>query len=385
MMVADVGAGTGLFTRPMAAKLAPKGKVFAVDVTEQFIERVKQSCREEGLENVDGILSTPTSTELPAESVDLVFTSDTYHHFEFPFKMLDSIHQALRADGRLIIVDRKQASDHVRSDQETVKEEVVAAGFKFLDESEISEGEYLMRFQKADRPVKPDDARVSSERGAPGQQRAAELNTQVPLSVKYLLFLPEDYEKKESWPLMLFLHGAGERGEDLELVKVHGPPKIVETKKDFPFILVSPQCKQGRWWQPLELTALLDSVVSKYKVDEDRVYVTGLSMGGFGTWSLAAYTPDRFAAVAPICGGGEPHRTRQFPHLPVWVFHGAKDGVVPLERSQEMVDALEKHGGNVKLTVYPEAGHDSWTESYDNPELYEWMLQQKRTVKQSDQ
>ena len=220
---------------------------------------------------------------------------------------------------------------------------------------------------------------------AGGRQQAARLEVHVPLTMDYLLFLPQDYEKKDSWPLMLFLHGAGERGDDLELVKKHGPPKIVETKKDFPFILVSPQCKSRRWWEPFELTALLDDVVAKYKVDEDRIYVTGLSMGGFGTWSLASHTPDRFAAIVPICGGGEPYWTRRFVHLPVWVFHGAKDFAVPLERSEEMVEALKKHGGNVKLTVYPDAGHDSWTETYDNPELYEWLLQQKRGEREAEE
>ena len=104
-------------------------------------------------------------------------------------------------------------------------------------------------------------------------------------------------------------------------------------------------------------------------------------MGGFGTWSLAAYASDRLAAIAPVCGGGEPYRTKEFPHLPVWAFHGAKDGVVPLRRSEEMVAGLEKHGGNPKLTIYPEAGHNSWTEAYNTPELYEWMLKQKRTEK----
>ena len=116
----------------------------------------------------------------------------------------------------------------------------------------------------------------------------------------------ERLRQKDSWPLMLFLHGAGERGDDLELVKKHGPPKLIEAGKDFPFIVVSPQCPQGRWWEPVELATLLDEIVEKQKVDKDRIYVTGLSMGGFGTWSLAAFQPGRFAAIVPICGGGEP-------------------------------------------------------------------------------
>ncbi len=214
---------------------------------------------------------------------------------------------------------------------------------------------------------------------APGQQQSARLDVQVRVTIDYLLFLPEGYDEKDSWPMMLFLHGAGERGDDLELVRKHGPPKIVETKKGFPFILVSPQCKENRWWESLELTALVDEIVAKHKVDEDRIYVTGLSMGGFGTWSLAAYTPNRFAAIAPICGGGEAYWAKRFAHVPVWAFHGGKDRLVPPKRSQQMVDALNKHGGNAKLTIYPEAEHDSWTETYDDPELYDWLLQQKRS------
>lgn len=209
-------------------------------------------------------------------------------------------------------------------------------------------------------------------------QQSARLDRAVNVRMGYLLYLPKDYDQKESWPLLVFLHGSGERGTDLQLVKKHGPPKLIETGKQFPFIVVSPQCPEGQWWQPVELAALLDEIVEKYKVDEDRIYVTGLSMGGFGTWSLAAYTPNRLAAIAPICGGGEIYWTERFSHLPVWVFHGAQDKGVPLRRSEEMVESLKKHGGNVKLTVYPEAGHDSWTETYDNPELYEWLLKQKR-------
>jgi len=209
-------------------------------------------------------------------------------------------------------------------------------------------------------------------------QQKSRLETQVPVRMDYLLSLPEKYESKESWPVLLFLHGAGERGDDLELVKKHGPPKLIEAGKKFPFIVVSPQCPKDRWWEPIELVALLDEIESKYKVDPDRIYVTGLSMGGFGTWRLAFYAPERLAAIAPICGGGEIYWAKRFAHLPVWVFHGAKDKGVPLERSEEMVEALKKNGGNPRFTIYPEAEHDSWTETYDNPKFYEWLLEQKR-------
>jgi predicted peptidase len=177
---------------------------------------------------------------------------------------------------------------------------------------------------------------------------------------------------------MLFLHGAGERGEDLEKVKVHGPPKLIEQGKDFPFIVISPQCPEDQWWSITDLDVLLDEIIGEYKVDTDRIYVTGLSMGGFATWDLAIKYPNRFAAIAPVCGGGNSRLVSTLKELPVWVFHGAKDNVVPLKSSQEMVDALEKADGEVKFTIYPEATHDSWTETYNNPELYEWFLQKRK-------
>ncbi len=215
-----------------------------------------------------------------------------------------------------------------------------------------------------------------------GEQQTATLDKQVPVQMNYLLYLPQAYDDQEAWPLVLFLHGAGERGDDLDLVKKHGPPKLIDNGQHFPFLVVSPQCPKNRWWESFELSALLDDVVEQHKVDEDRIYVTGLSMGGFGSWSLVAYAPKRFAAVAPICGGGEPFLTGLFRDVPFWVFHGAKDSVIPLERSQAMVDALERRKGNVKFTIYPDAGHDAWTETYDNPEFFEWMLKQKRETKQ---
>lgn len=197
----------------------------------------------------------------------------------------------------------------------------------------------------------------------------------------YLLFLPEGYDKTQKlWPLMVFLHGAGERGNNLAKVKYHGPPKIVDKQKDFPFVLLSPQCPKDKWWDEDMLIALIDEIVETHNINADRIYLTGLSMGGFGTWKLACKYPDKFAAIAPICGGGEPFDAmRILKDMPMWVFHGAKDSVVPLRRSEEMVAAVKRAGGKPKFTIYPDAGHDSWTASYDNPELYEWFLKQKNS------
>ena len=205
------------------------------------------------------------------------------------------------------------------------------------------------------------------------------------LSCKYLLFLPEGYERQDKrWPLMLFLHGAGERGDDLNKVKVHGPPKIVEKQKDFPFIVVSPQCPEDDWWtQKTEvLINLLDDIVAQYDVDVDRVYLTGLSMGGYGSWALASEYPDRFAALVPICGGGNRIMSIFLKDMPIWAFHGAKDSVVPVEESKDLVEAINARGGNAKLTIYPEANHDSWTETYNNQEVYDWLLEHRRAGRQ---
>jgi predicted peptidase len=215
----------------------------------------------------------------------------------------------------------------------------------------------------------------------PDLQKPCELDRVVHIKLKYLLYLPKDYDAKESVPLMLFLHGVGERGDDLDALKKAGPPKLIAEGQAFPCIVVSPQCPKDRSWETFELSALLDEIVEKYKVDQDRIYVTGLSMGGFGTWALAATSPNRFAAIVPICGGGDPQSAKRIVHIPTWVFHGAKDRVVPPERSEQMVEALKRNGGNVKFTVYPEAAHDSWTASYASPELYEWLFQQKREPK----
>ncbi len=216
----------------------------------------------------------------------------------------------------------------------------------------------------------------------PEGQSARQFRKKITLAVniRYLLFLPEGYyHSSEKYPLILFLHGAGERGHNLRMVKKYGPPKIVQTQKDFPFMVVSPQCHIDESWSIEVLDALLDQILEEYRADEDRIYVTGLSMGGFATWELALMYPNRFAAIAPICGGGNPRKACRIRHLPVWAFHGAKDQVVPLRKSEQMVNALKACGAKkVKLTVYPEAGHDSWTAAYSNPHLFKWFLKQHR-------
>lgn len=200
----------------------------------------------------------------------------------------------------------------------------------------------------------------------------------------YWLHLPTNYapESGEPWPLILFLHGMGERGDNLELVKLHGIANVVENQPDFPFITVSPQCPDTTTWAPDELdhlNALLDDIITRYAVDTSRIYLTGLSMGGFGTWHLAARFPERFAGIAPICGGGPTQHAARLSKTPIWAFHGAQDDVVPLSESEEMVAAVRTAGGNPRFTVYPEANHNSWSQTYDNPTLYTWFMEHKLT------
>ena len=207
--------------------------------------------------------------------------------------------------------------------------------------------------------------------------------------LRLLLYLPKDYRtaKRRRWPLLLFLHGAGERGNDLALVAKHGPPKLVVRNQEFPFVIVSPQCPAGRIWDDDELLALLEHIIARFRIDSRRVYLTGLSMGGYGTWVLGLKYPERFAAIAPVCGGGSGAdvllassvKSRALRSLAVWAFHGARDAVVPAAESKVIVASLRKAGcRNVKLTVYPDAEHDSYTRTYDRPELYEWFLSHRR-------
>jgi predicted peptidase len=227
-------------------------------------------------------------------------------------------------------------------------------------------------------PAYGDDKAVPEQQGS---QQAQHFEREITVTVKlnYLLYVPPEYrlEQKE-WPLLVFLHGSGERGNDLNLVKKHGPPKLIEEGKQFPFIVVSPQAPR-RGWDPDSLNALVDDLLVKYHVDKNRVYLTGLSMGGSGTWSLAAAHPEKFAAIVPICGAGDPEEAEKLKAIPTWIFHGAKDSDVSVRRFDEMVKALKDAGAkSLGFTLYPDTEHDSWTKTYENPELYEWLLKHTR-------
>ena len=203
-------------------------------------------------------------------------------------------------------------------------------------------------------------------------------------TLRYWFFLPADSESQAKMPLLLFLHGAGERGDesgaDIAKVKIHGPPRLLDTPefaKNFPCVTVSPQCKNGFAWSPAQLMLLLDHIEKNYKIDKNRIYITGLSMGGFGTWMCLNESPNRFAAAAPICGGAKPEWAEKLTGTPIWIFQGDKDPVVVRAFADRMAEAIQKAGGKkILLTVYEGVGHDSWTQTYDNQLFFDWMLQQ---------
>jgi predicted peptidase len=217
-------------------------------------------------------------------------------------------------------------------------------------------------------------------------------------SLPYRLLTPEKLDPQKSYPLVVFLHGAGERGDDNQAQLVHGVAEFVkpENRQKYPCFLIAPQCPSGKKWaevdwgadshqmakepsEPGRLTLELIAAVRKeFPIDAKRIYITGLSMGGYGTWDLIARHPELFAAAVPICGGGDEAQSAKIAKIPVWVFHGAKDRAVKVERSRNMVNALKKAGGHPRYTEYPDVGHDSWVPAYRDAEMFAWLFAQKK-------
>jgi len=193
------------------------------------------------------------------------------------------------------------------------------------------------------------------------------------------LHLPRGYATSaRPWPLVVFLHGSGERGADLDRVKAHGPPKLAARGTDYPFILVSPQLAEGRRWAAQELHALLAALQSVLRVDATRVTATGLSLGGHGVWEWATAYPQDLAGIAPVCGFGEPEDVCRMKAVPVRAYHGAADTVVPLAEQRACVEALRACGGTADLIVFPGVGHDAWNPAYDDPSLVPWLMARVR-------
>ena len=202
------------------------------------------------------------------------------------------------------------------------------------------------------------------------------------LSLNYLRYLPPEYaDSDKEFPLVIFLHGSGERGDDLNLVAIHGWPRYAEEGQDYPFILVSPQLPDTKNWSGHieSLNGLLEHLQATLRVDKSRIYLTGLSNGGTATWLWATSSESNpFAAIIPVCGAGVVWMARELLKTPVWAHHGDQDAAIAYTESVRMVDQINAWGGNAKLTIYPGVGHNSWENAYTDPALIEWMLAQKR-------
>jgi len=234
--------------------------------------------------------------------------------------------------------------------------------------------------------------RESQQASQPGQQIEASFKTSDGTEVLYLLYLPKnfrptkkakfdsnaDLESRKKFALLYFLHGRGESHGPLNRVAKWGPPKMVAQGDHLPYIIVSPQCPADDWWatpkQQTRLTELLDHILASYPIDKEKIFLTGLSMGGYGSWAMAASQPNRFAAVIPICGGGNPAHAKKLTNLPIWAFHGTNDEAVPFQESATMVDAIKAAGGTkVRFTTLEHFGHNTWSAAYASPELFQWM------------
>lgn len=197
--------------------------------------------------------------------------------------------------------------------------------------------------------------------------------------MKYIVRYPEGYREGEKYPVILFLHGAGTRGDDIH--KLEGNPffTLIAQHATFPFVVVAPQCHGETWFDHFEtLKRLVALIQNAAYTDPDRIYVMGASMGGYATWQLAISMPEPFAAIVPICGGGMYWDAGRLKKIPIWAFHGDSDPTVLTEESVKMVEAVNRRGGNAKLTVYPDTKHDAWTATYQNREVFEWLLNHSR-------
>lgn len=192
---------------------------------------------------------------------------------------------------------------------------------------------------------------------------------------KFLTYLPENYESVvQKYPLLIFLHGAPQRGDDAKVLKEEGLPKELERGMKIPFVVVIPHCPIGESWNSQKLYDLYNETVKNYRIDKSKVYITGFSMGGFGTLKFVRDYPGLFAAAAPVCSGGSKYFAEEISSVPMWFFHGDSDKIIEIENTKELVDEMKKYGADIKFTIYKDAGHDVWTATYKKQELYDWFL-----------
>lgn len=194
-------------------------------------------------------------------------------------------------------------------------------------------------------------------------------------NLKYLIKFPDGYKIGERYPVILLLHGAGGRGNDINVLMENPYFKITEKYKKFPFITVAPLCSANTWFDLFEqIEGLVYEIAEMEYTDKERLYLMGASMGGYATWQLAMSLPEMFAAIVPICGGGMYWNASRLVNVPVWAFHGKLDDVVLVRESEKMVEAVNENGGMARLTIYPNNGHNAWSDTYGNYEVFEWLL-----------
>lgn len=197
--------------------------------------------------------------------------------------------------------------------------------------------------------------------------------------LKCVIGYPAAYEKGHKYPVIIFLHGAGSRGEDVEILKNNPYFKIISQYENFPFISIAPQCSKNTWFDQFEALQRMTEEITTYEfADSAKIYLMGASMGGYAVWQLAMSMPEMFAAIVPICGGGMYWNAARLANVPIWAFHGALDKTVLVEESIKMVEEVNKNKGRAKLTVYPENGHDAWSNTYANFEVFQWLLTHKK-------
>jgi predicted esterase len=194
------------------------------------------------------------------------------------------------------------------------------------------------------------------------------------------IYLPEDYSGKREWPLAIFLHGSGGRGNALKIVERDMPVKAIVNCSENRAIVAIPQCRANTSWDPDEVKSLIETLGKRYQVNRDQVYLIGFSMGGYATWATAAKFPDLFAAIVPACGGGDPSKASRLTNLPIWAFHSKDDSTVSLRATAQMVEAIKQSGGHPKLTIFANNKHYINDDVCRNAKLWQWLLEQRRTV-----
>jgi pimeloyl-ACP methyl ester carboxylesterase len=296
------------------------------------------------------------------------------------FRLTEPVNWQRVATNDVASISRQLGVDPGLVDKKGLSAGELLRGFATNSLADKEDGAILLAWMRETPPGAPATQRFCSElaRARWMHELMRRAGTLAPL--KYWVQLPGKVaeDKNRRWPTILYLHGAGDRGQPVSALSGTAAVRCPRELKPDTFIVIAPRCPAESWWSLPAIEDLLKEVLAKYPIDEDRLYLTGASMGGFAAWAMAAEWPERFAAIVPLCGGGDPREAVRFKDVPVWAFHGARDKGVKPELSREMVEALRGLGGRVRYTEYPDLGHNCWDAAYGTAELYDWLLGQVR-------